>query len=124
MSTSNEPRPTSTLILMGSIHLIQVGQKERTGKHRKANGDYVKLTDMPWKHRAACRSISDPNIFYDEHDPFPALMVCMSCPVRRECREYAMTNNELGIWGGTTYDERRRLRRKLQGKMPASEGGS
>jgi WhiB family redox-sensing transcriptional regulator len=38
--------------------------------------------------------------------------VCDSCPVRAQCLQFALeTNQEAGIWGGTSEEERRRLRR-------------
>lgn len=34
------------------------------------------------------------------------------CPCITECLEYALDNNEeFGVWGGTTEDERRRIKR-------------
>lgn len=38
--------------------------------------------------------------------------LCCSCPVREECLHEALANPELvGMWGGTTADERRKMRR-------------
>ena len=38
--------------------------------------------------------------------------MCRSCPVVEECLAYALeTNQEAGVWGGTSEEERRRLRR-------------
>lgn len=37
---------------------------------------------------------------------------CLSCPVRRECLEYALADPEVvGVWGGTTEGERWAMRR-------------
>ena len=37
--------------------------------------------------------------------------ICSACPVRQECLDFAMADNELtGVWGGTTTQERKRLR--------------
>jgi WhiB family redox-sensing transcriptional regulator len=42
-----------------------------------------------------------------------ALRICASCLVKRQCLEYAMETGEAtGIWGGTTPDERIRVRRQ------------
>ncbi len=42
-----------------------------------------------------------------------ALALCATCPVRTECLQYALRNSENhGIWGGTTPEERRRMRRR------------
>lgn len=37
---------------------------------------------------------------------YSAKAVCRVCPVLEECRDYARANNELGIWGGETEEER------------------
>jgi WhiB family redox-sensing transcriptional regulator len=46
----------------------------------------------------------------------------MTCPVAEPCLEYALeTNQRAGIWGGTTEEERKSLRRKwLAGRRRAS----
>lgn len=71
-----------------------------------------------WRHRSLCRD-SDPELFFpigttghavDQIDAAKA--VCRRCDVRPECLEFALaTNQEAGVWGGATEDERRRLRR-------------
>lgn len=39
--------------------------------------------------------------------------VCMDCPVKLMCLETALANDEeYGVWGGLTADERRRLKRR------------
>jgi len=38
----------------------------------------------------------------------------MTCPVRRECLDYAVDSGEdWGIWGGATPNQRRVLRKKV-----------
>lgn len=37
---------------------------------------------------------------------YSAKAICRTCPVLLDCRDYARKNNELGIWGGETEDER------------------
>jgi hypothetical protein len=36
--------------------------------------------------------------------------VCADCPVRLRCFDYALSAGMVGIWGGTTAEERSRLR--------------
>ncbi|MDL5159470.1 WhiB family transcriptional regulator [Actinomycetospora termitidis] len=36
--------------------------------------------------------------------------ICASCPVRRACADWALEDNERGLWGGTTEGERDRER--------------
>jgi WhiB family transcriptional regulator, redox-sensing transcriptional regulator len=78
-----------------------------------ANADYT------WRRHAICRD-TDPNIFFPVGTTGFALnqidkakRVCDECPVRVECLDYALeTNQDSGIWGGTSEEERRGLRRQ------------
>lgn len=75
--------------------------------------------DDDWRALAACRSV-DANLFFPNGSSGPALgqllaakAFCRSCPVQRECLEFALdTNQEDGVWGGKDENERRRLRRE------------
>lgn len=42
-----------------------------------------------------------------------AKQVCTGCLFLEECREFAVSHDVLGIWGGTSYADRRRERRQL-----------
>jgi len=75
--------------------------------------DHV-LTD--WSE-AACLGL-DVSFFFPEQGQqaiaTQAKTVCATCRIRRRCLDYAMSfpHRELpGIWGGTSEDERLRLRR-------------
>jgi len=53
----------------------------------------------------------------DEHDPENkkamievAKQVCNDCPVRLRCFDYALSAGMSGIWGGTTHEERQKLK--------------
>lgn len=35
------------------------------------------------------------------------------CPVRDECLEFALARNDPGVWGGTSENERRTMRRSI-----------
>jgi len=72
-----------------------------------------------WAAYAACSEPGvDPELFFPLGDfglsarPAAAAMaICARCPVRAECLDWALRVGEpAGIWGGTTPDERRRLR--------------
>lgn len=71
-----------------------------------------------WRTRSACRD-SDADVFFPIGSSGPAVeqidtarRICGACPVAQECLEFALaTNQEAGIWGGTTEEERRRLRK-------------
>jgi WhiB family redox-sensing transcriptional regulator len=72
-----------------------------------------------WRTYALCRDTS-PELFFPVGTTGPALQqisearaVCAQCPVSDECLEYALaTNQDSGIWGGTSEEDRRVLRRQ------------
>jgi len=70
---------------------------------------------MAWRDKGRCKGI-DPTVFYpeDDEDPgFEAKEICETCPVRETCLEHAITAREkIGVWGGYTARERRRLVRQ------------
>ncbi len=76
---------------------------------------------MDWRSRAACTD-EDPELFFPIGSTGPAIdqiaeakEVCVRCEVREPCLEYAMaTNQDAGVWGGLSEDERRSLKRKRQ----------
>ena len=44
--------------------------------------------------------------------------ICAECPVRLLCLEHALEANEqYGIWGGTTYKERKLMKRRTGGRL-------
>lgn len=74
------------------------------------------LAEADWIDSALCAQ-SDPEAFYPEMggSTRQAKNVCVSCPVRAECLDYALDNNEhFGIWGGLSNLERRTLNTNLR----------
>lgn len=73
------------------------------------------LGDSPeWQKRGLC-SQTDPEAFFPGtgESPRMAKRVCGRCEVRNECLEYALDHNEqFGIWGGLSEQERRTLLRR------------
>ena len=71
-----------------------------------------------WRGRAACRD-TDPDLFFpigttgQAVDQIEAAKgVCLGCAAQTECLEFALaTNQESGVWGGTSEEERRKLRK-------------
>ena len=58
-----------------------------------------------------------PDIFYTEDwsafktsDILLAKQICGRCPVKMECLEYALPNEDHGIWAGLQPHERRQLK--------------
>jgi hypothetical protein len=48
--------------------------------------------------------------------------VCSECPLKLECLMYAVTTGQHGIWGGTTENERKVIRRGRGVKLQRSLG--
>ena len=71
-----------------------------------------------WRERSACRD-SDPDVFFPIGSTGPRSSrsrppgaSARPARSREECLEFALaTNQEAGIWGGTTEEERRKLRK-------------
>lgn len=75
--------------------------------------------DYSWRDRALCRD-TNPELFFPVGTTGTALVqmdrarqVCNECDVRAECLDYALaTNQDSGIWGGLSEEERRSIRRQ------------
>ncbi|MDQ4090564.1 MAG: WhiB family transcriptional regulator [Actinomycetota bacterium] len=87
----------------------------------------MSATDDGWRAQARCLG-SDPDLFFplgNTGKPLAqaevAKRLCSGCEVRPVCLLYALETNQVtGVWGGTTEDERRALRRKwLRAGRPA-----
>ncbi|MGQ0825872.1 MAG: WhiB family transcriptional regulator [Actinomycetota bacterium] len=77
--------------------------------------DWGTMGTTSWRELGRCKG-ADPAVFYPEDDEDPgedAKAVCGPCPVRETCLEHALMGREkLGVWGGYTAKERRRLIRQ------------
>ena len=75
--------------------------------------------DYDWRDDAICRD-TDPALFFPVGTTGLALLqidrakeVCGECEAARDCLDFALdTNQDSGIWGGLTEEERRVIRRK------------
>jgi WhiB family redox-sensing transcriptional regulator len=83
---------------------------------------------VSWRDEAACRH-ADPDLFFPVTATGPALRqidqakrVCRACPVQASCLTWALDHGvATGVWGGTTEDERRTIRRaRISGGSQAS----
>lgn len=76
----------------------------------------VSRPDRAWMDRAACRSMSIDLFFPADADTggvTAAKRVCGTCIARTDCLDYAVdTLQKDGVWGGTTLQERKNLRRR------------
>lgn len=69
---------------------------------------------LAWQADALCAQ-TDPEAFFPEKggSTREAKKICALCPVRAQCLEYALKNDErFGIWGGLSERERRKLRKR------------
>lgn len=72
-----------------------------------------------WRNRAACLS-EDPDLFFPDGTTEPAVkqmeiarQVCNGCTVQFECLHHALSTGMAdGVWGATTPEERRSIRRR------------
>ena len=72
-----------------------------------------------WRDVSACRD-TDPDLFFPVGTTGPAIeqieaakSVCNGCEAKDPCLDFALTTNQdSGIWGGTSEEERRKLRRQ------------
>jgi WhiB family transcriptional regulator, redox-sensing transcriptional regulator len=74
---------------------------------------------MDWRAAGACLS-ADPDLFFPiatgtaaARQIMKAQRICAGCRVRQECLDFAMRTGEAhGVWGGTTPEERIRVRQQ------------
>lgn len=78
----------------------------------------VTMENEDWRVGAACRD-TDPDLFFPVGTTGPAIeqiasakAVCGECDAQTDCLEFALaTNQDSGVWGGTSEEERRKLRK-------------
>ena len=78
----------------------------------------VTMQNEDWRLDAACRD-TDLDLFFPVGTTGPAIeqiasakAVCGECDAQSECLEFALaTNQDSGVWGGTSEEERRKLRK-------------
>jgi WhiB family redox-sensing transcriptional regulator len=88
----------------------------------------IRTGPADWRAQGACRR-EDPELFFPVAEAGPALVqldraraICRRCPVRAECLSFALeTVQDHGVWGGTSEDERRALRRNRRRRQYAAQ---
>ena len=78
----------------------------------------LSAADDDWRDLAACRD-TDPDLFFPVGTTGPAIVqieaaktVCNDCHAKEPCLEFALaTNQDSGVWGATSEEDRRSLRR-------------
>ena len=80
-----------------------------------------------WRELGSCRALAT-SLFFPigqtgeaEVQIARAKKVCVTCPVRQQCLEFAITTNqEYGVWGGADEEERRVIRRRWRAEVRAA----
>ncbi|WP_435059092.1 WhiB family transcriptional regulator [Streptomyces sp. bgisy060] len=83
------------------------------------------IADHSWHSRGACYGINPKDadrLFFhgprNTRDRQQAKQVCATCPVRRDCLNFALENKiEHGLWGGLTLKERAKWRTQLDNRL-------
>lgn len=68
-----------------------------------------------WRTKASCKNLPFAVFFPERGQNTPVIVkkMCKICPVKEECLEYAvLSNQQYGIWAGTSVKARRKLRRQ------------
>src|SRR3954452_12591695 len=97
-------RPCEALICGGTVALTALS---------------LTVDNDAWRAGAACRD-TDPDLFFPVGTTGPAIeqieaakAVCRECEAQTACLEFALaTNQDTGVWGGTSEEERRKLRKQ------------
>lgn len=99
--------------------------------HKIRNSDFSNMKFPEFTRGGIAKCIeADPEIFYpreiENHKSNVISQVyesealaketCRDCPLIAACLEFSLLNNEIGIWGGTTENDRKALRRRMRRK--------
>lgn len=79
-----------------------------------------------WANRGLCAQIGNDDIWFPERGATakPARAICAQCPVRNQCLQDALQNDDSwGIRAGLTPLERRKLRHQLGVGQPSGRVG-
>lgn len=79
------------------------------------------IANDDWRSNSACRD-TDPSLFFPVgttglavEQIASAKSVCETCDVQEPCLQFALeTNQDSGVWGGLSEEERRDIRRKAR----------
>jgi WhiB family transcriptional regulator, redox-sensing transcriptional regulator len=106
--------------------IMKAGSDRIRGLSAAVAGDasYV-AASTTWMPLGACQG-EDPELFFPIAVRGPALRqinaaraVCRGCAVAVMCLTYALETGQAGIWGGTTWEERRVMPKPH--RVPASD---
>ncbi len=97
-------------------------RRERARKKKALEGPPVNHTPGTWAEQALCATLPNQVKAYwysttpsgtDTTRSRHAIAYCQACPVIEQCLTFALdTNEQFGIWGGTTPNQRTRMRKQ------------
>jgi len=97
--------------------------KDFARQQNKKQKSSVSEEKQDWQLRASCRGL-DTDMFYSQEPEIieQAKAVCGQCAVKAVCLDDAMANEDFGVWGGTSANERKNARRQHRSnpKRPSS----
>lgn len=76
----------------------------------------MEYPDFKSQGPAPCTAVNPEDFFPDLEEPHAltranqAKKVCVGCPYLAACFEWAVVTNEVGIWGGSSENDRRKER--------------
>lgn len=79
--------------------------------------DFFMATRPEWMARGACLEPGVDSAMFYSYSPAlidAARTVCARCPVMELCLDHALEHAEQGVWGATSEEQRRRLRRTMR----------
>lgn len=70
--------------------------------------------NTPYFESAKCNDHPDPDWFFniEANHGVDQKVFCSDCPMIQKCLDYALHVSVAGVWGGTTPDERKYLRKR------------
>jgi WhiB family transcriptional regulator, redox-sensing transcriptional regulator len=73
--------------------------------------EILPITREGWARDAACAEIGGEPFYPEKGETGAAAKrICRKCEVQIECGDWAIRNDEWGIWSGTSREERRKIR--------------
>lgn len=80
------------------------------------------MTYPNWMNDAPCKGKG--NMFFDEvHRTVvrEAKKICAECEFNSACLDYALAHDEIGVWAGTTTNERAKILRSRRKELKKAE---
>ncbi len=108
------------------IRIVRIYSNQEPSVSILASSLALGNADYSWRRESLCAH-TDPELFFPIGTTGQALLqiakakeVCSGCTVKSQCLDFALeTNQDSGIWGGTSEEERRNIRRERAARLKA-----